>query len=147
MSRYPNPQFARPDLLLLDGEWEFRFDDAATYWRRDFSKTGELKKTIRVPFPPEAPLSGIEDKDFHCCLWYAKDFTLPQSFEGRSVLLRFGAVDYHAKVYLNGTEVGEHFGGYSSFSFEQTIVQIGNRVITDAVEKQQNANGYKFATT
>ena len=30
---------------------------------------------------------------------------------------------------------------------EQTIVQIGNRVITDAVEKQQNANGYKFATT
>ena len=29
---------------------------------------------------------------------------------------------------------------------EQTIVQIGNRVITDAVEKQHNANGYKFAT-
>ena len=30
---------------------------------------------------------------------------------------------------------------------EQTIVQVGGRTITDAVTKQQNANGYKFATT
>ena len=30
---------------------------------------------------------------------------------------------------------------------EQTIVQIGNREIKQAVERQQNANGYKFATT
>ena len=30
---------------------------------------------------------------------------------------------------------------------EQTIVEIGGRRITDAVEKQQSANGYKFATT
>lgn len=30
---------------------------------------------------------------------------------------------------------------------EQTIVQIGGRTITDAVERQQSANGYKFATT
>ncbi|MBE6690785.1 MAG: beta-galactosidase [Ruminococcaceae bacterium] len=120
MIHYPNPQFARPDTLLLDGEWEFRFDDAAAYWRRDFSKADALKNTIRVPFPPEAPLSGIGDKDFHHCLWYAKSFTLPESFVGRRVLLRFGAVDYHAKVYVNGTEIGEHFGGYSSFCFDIT---------------------------
>lgn len=121
MNNYPNPQFARPDFLLLDGEWEFRFDDAAHYWRRDFSKRADkLKSTIRVPFPPEAPLSGIGDKDFHHCLWYAKDFTLPESFAGRRILLRFGAVDYHARVYINGTEVGEHFGGYSPFSFDIT---------------------------
>lgn len=121
MKYYPNPQFARPDFLLLDGEWEFQFDDAATYWRRDRSKSDQpLKNTIRVPFPPEAPLSGVEDKDFHGCLWYAKDFTLPENFAGHSVLLRFGAIDYHAKVYLNGTEIGEHFGGYSSFCFDIT---------------------------
>ena len=30
---------------------------------------------------------------------------------------------------------------------EQTIVQIGNREIKQVVERQQNANGYKFATT
>ena len=30
---------------------------------------------------------------------------------------------------------------------EQTTVQVGNRVITDAVTTQQNANGYRFTTT
>lgn len=120
MSKHPNPQFARPDFLVLDGEWEFRFDDAATYWRRDFSQTDQLKATIRVPFPPEAPLSGMEDKDFHPCLWYAKNITLPESFAGRNVLLHFGAVDYHAKVFVNGAPVGEHFGGYSPFCFDIT---------------------------
>lgn len=30
---------------------------------------------------------------------------------------------------------------------EQTIVQVGNRTITDAVTTQQRANGYRFATT
>ena len=121
MLHHPNPQFARPDFLLLDGEWEFRFDDAATYWRRDFSKIDQpLKTAIRVPFCPESKLSGIEDKDFHPCLWYAKNFTLPNGFAGKRVLLRFGAVDYHAKVFVNGTEVGEHFGGYSPFCFDVT---------------------------
>lgn len=28
---------------------------------------------------------------------------------------------------------------------EQTIVQVGDRTITDAVERQQKANGFKFA--
>lgn len=30
---------------------------------------------------------------------------------------------------------------------EQTLVQVGNRVVTDAVVTQQKANGYKFVTT
>lgn len=120
MINHPNPQFARPDYLLLNGEWEFQFSDAAFYWQKDLSKKDALKDHIQVPFPPEAKLSGIEDKDFHFCLWYAKEFTLPESFADRHVLLHFGAVDYHAKVYVNGTEVGEHFGGYSPFCFDIT---------------------------
>lgn len=121
MNCYPNPQFVRPDVLMLDGKWEFRFDDAATYWRRDFSKNDQgLKDTIHVPFCPESKLSSIEDKDLHPCMWYAKEFTLPESFAGKHVLLRFGAVDYHARVFVNGVKVGEHFGGYTPFCFDIT---------------------------
>ena len=120
MMQHPNPQFARPDYLLLNGEWEFQIDNAAHYWATDRSKKEKLTQTIRVPFPPESKLSGVENKDFHFRLWYAKEFTLPKHFDGRQILLRFGAVDYHAKVFVNGVEVGEHFGGYSPFFFDIT---------------------------
>ena len=42
------------------------------------------------------------------------------------VLLHFGAVDYDARVWINGTEVGRHKGGYTSFTFDITAyVQAG----------------------
>ena len=38
----------------------------------------------------------------------------------KRVFLHFGAVDYKAVVYINGVKVGQHKGGYVSFSFEIT---------------------------
>ena len=120
MKMHPNPQFARPNYLLLNGEWEFEINNAATYWRKSKVDAPALKGSIRVPFCPESKLSGVENKDFHFLLWYAKEFELPTTFTGRRVLLHFGAADYHATVYVNGACVGEHFGGYSPFSFDIT---------------------------
>ncbi|MBQ8357552.1 MAG: beta-galactosidase [Clostridia bacterium] len=120
MMQHPNPQFARPAFLLLDGEWEFQIDNAATYWKRPLEQKPSLKGSIRVPFCPESKLSGVENKDFNLRLWYAKEFDLPQDFAGKRILLRFGASDYHTTVFVNGVQVGEHFGGYSPFFFDVT---------------------------
>ena len=129
-SNHPNPQFARPDYLLLNGEWEFEIDNAAQYWKRNKEQQEHLKQGITVPFAPESPLSGIGDKEMNFRLWYAKEFTLPEAFLGRNVLLHFGAVDYHARVFVNGTFVGEHFGGYTPFSFDITEhLQENNRIV------------------
>ena len=51
-SNHPNPQFARPDYLLLNGEWEFEIDNAAQYWKRNKSQQEHLKQSITVPFAP-----------------------------------------------------------------------------------------------
>ena len=129
----PNPQFRRPDTLLLDGEWEFEYDDAAHYWKRSRAEKPELSRRIRVPFAPESALSGIGERDIHCRSWYARSFTLPERFRGRRVRLFFGAVDYHATVYVNGKLVGEHFGGYTPFSFDVTDVLLEtNRIVVCA---------------
>ena len=46
-------------------------------------------------------------------------------------MLRFGAVDYHATVWLGEIKVGEHEGGYTPFSFDITdLVRAGHRTIT-----------------
>ena len=53
-------------------------------------------------------------------LWYKRDFTVPPSWQGQRVLLHFGAVDWQCEVFLNGEKVGEHEGGYDSFSLDLT---------------------------
>ncbi|MFY9114204.1 MAG: sugar-binding domain-containing protein, partial [Dethiobacteria bacterium] len=53
-------------------------------------------------------------------LWYLKRFALPSEMKDRPTLINFGAVDYHARCWINGNFIGEHRGGYTSFSFDIT---------------------------
>lgn len=50
--------------------------------------------------------------------WYRKTFTLPEADAGKSVVLNFDGVYSDAYVYVNGTLVGEHHYGYTSFAFD-----------------------------
>ncbi|MEP4534615.1 MAG: glycoside hydrolase family 2 TIM barrel-domain containing protein [Cyclobacteriaceae bacterium] len=51
-------------------------------------------------------------------VWYKKSFFYSKS--DNRTFLYFGAVNYDAKVYLNGKKLGEHQGGFSPFNFEVT---------------------------
>ncbi len=74
-------------------------------------------------------------------VWFRKKFDFKVT-DGR-VFLWFGAVNYDAKVYLNGRKVGEHIGGYTAFNFDVTdalvegennlIVKVDNKRAVDAV--------------
>lgn len=86
---------------------------------------------INVPFCPESKLSGIEHKDFILGVWYQKKIELTAEQCKQRIVLHFGAVDYSAQVYINGTEIGSHKGGYVSFCFEiSDYVQAGENTIT-----------------
>jgi hypothetical protein len=50
--------------------------------------------------------------------WYERGFDVPPA-RGR-ILLRFGAVDYFATVWVNGRIAGEHEGGYLPFALDVT---------------------------
>ena len=52
--------------------------------------------------------------------WYRKTFTMPEDAEGKTVLLNFDGVYMNATVYVNGTELGTHNYGYTSFAFDIT---------------------------
>ena len=95
-----------------------------------------LSGTIRVPFCPESRLSGVGHLDFMQAVWYRKRLTLPRGWNGKRVLLHFGAVDYEATVWVNGVEVGRHRGGYVQFSFDIThALKSGkNEIVLRAVD-------------
>ena len=51
---------------------------------------------------------------------YSREFVVNSDWKGKRIRLVFEAVDYEAKVIVNGQEVGSHQGGYDSFSFDIT---------------------------
>ena len=52
-------------------------------------------------------------------IWYKKSFDYKKNDNNR-VFVYFGAVNYEAKVYLNGGYLGEHTGGFTPFNFDVT---------------------------
>ena len=98
---YPRPQMRRNDYMLLREGWLLN------------------GLPIRMPFPPQAPLSAYEGP-IGDILVYETHFVLPESWKNMRILLHFEAVDQTAEVSVNGRVVGTHEGGYLRFTFDIT---------------------------
>ena len=134
-AEHPNPQFYRESWRNLNGTWDFEFDFGASGRDRRLYQAEALSQKIEVPFCPESSLSGIGYKDFIPAVWYRRNFSLSENELAGRVLLHFGAVDYLSYVYVNGTLVGTHKGGYSSFSFDITdYCRVGDNALTVCAE-------------
>ena len=118
---FPNPQFERKEWVNLNGSWRFAFDDGNAGLREAwYGGAKRFDRSIVVPFAFESQKSGIGETAFHPVVWYQREVTAPAAWKGRRVLLKFGAVDYHATVWLNGQKLGEHEGGSTPFAFDVT---------------------------
>ncbi len=122
---HPRPQFYRAAWQSLNGTWGFALDPGNSGLNRGWPKDASHFTTrITVPFCPESALSGIENRDFMNPVWYQREFEVPnewrEAHQDARVLLHFGAVDWHCRVWVNGKEVGEHCGGGTSFALDIT---------------------------
>jgi len=132
---HPDPRLQRAAWQSLNGPWRFTFDPGlvgeqerwyqgaargtrASDSGRDQAEAGRL--TINVPFPWESPLSGVARPDYKGAGWYERDFTVPADWQGLSPFLNFGAVDWLARVWINGRLVAENENGYLPFSIDLT---------------------------
>ncbi len=138
---YPRPQLARNEWRNLNGKWAFAFDDSdigeSEEWQAKFP---ENHRDIVVPFTYETKLSGIQEVGHHENVWYSRIVNLESSeLDGKCLLLHFEGSDFRTLVWVNGTYVGDHRGGYSRFSFDITkYVEAGGNVITVKVEDSKN---------
>ena len=120
---YPRPQLRREEWYSLNGSWEFALDPEGVW---SSPADVEWAGHILVPFAPEAPLSGVGHTGFFRACWYRKRCELPPRDPRERWSLIFGAVDWHATVWINGICVGEHTGGYTPFSFDITHLVSGS---------------------
>ena len=139
LPEYPRPNLKRNSYFNLNGKWDYCINQS--------KETSEYEGEILVPYSPETLLSGVQKKvapgDY---LHYRKVFTLPEGFVKERVLLHFGSVDQECEVYINKQRLGEHKGGYSSFSFDVTDYLVdGDNILTlvvrDGTEKTPHARG------
>ena len=132
---YPQPQFQREKWLNLNGRWEFEFDDSNVGLQENWAAgTRKFSRTITVPFAFESAKSGIGDTSFHPWVWYRRSFNIPADWKGQRILMHFGAVDYRAKVWVNGKAAGEHEGGNVPIRLDITdfLAAAGNTVTVRA---------------
>lgn len=128
---YPRPLLTRNDWINLEGWWDFAFDDSNVglndKW--EFIFPNDSKK-IKVPFSYHTYESGIYDTSYHPYMWYKKSVSITRKEEER-IILHFEAVDYYSIVYVNGTKVGNHKGGYNRFSFDITeyVINGDNNIV------------------
>ncbi len=110
----------------LSGFWDFRFDPAgegdSARWHLGFSPT----EIIAVPASWNDQFADW--RDYTGVAWYQTTFDLPWSWAGQRLYLRFNAVSYLARVWLNGHLLGSHEGGHLPFAFD----------ITDVVHEEGN---------
>ena len=122
---HPEPRFVREHWHNLNGQWDFVFDPKLIgeqeYWYTGPKRhTGKPEKnlSITVPFPWESKLSGVERPDYKGAAWYEREFTVPAAWDGLVPYLNFEAVDWNARVWINGQFAAEHEGGYLPFSVD-----------------------------
>jgi hypothetical protein len=112
---YPRPQLVRKEWVNLNGLWQYAIT------ARDAEKPAKWDGDILVPFCVESALSGVGKKVTpEQALWYRRTFKKPELKDKGRLLLHFGAVDWQATVWVNGTKLGEHQGGFDPFTFDVT---------------------------
>ncbi|MDR6784991.1 hypothetical protein ABIE26_003689 [Pedobacter africanus] len=117
LKEYPRPQMERNNWVNLNGLWDYAITDNGA------ARPSRFDGRILVPYPIESALSGVKKALLPSQnLWYKRLFTRPALKTGEKVKLNFGAVDYEATVFVNGTQAGKHEGGYTAFSFDITAL-------------------------
>ena len=81
----------------------------------------DMRQAPKVSLPASWDAHAPEMRHYEGLVWYERGFEAEIADDERA-FLRFGAVNYHARVYLNGEMVCEHEGGFTPFACEVTDI-------------------------
>ena len=111
-----------PVSIPLSGEWYFSIDkdgDGEGQGWADPNFDDSAWTTMQVPHTWNVMPEYSEYEGF---AWYRRTFTVPPKSQNAHLRLRFEAVFYLSRIWLNGEYLGEHEGGYTPFEFDVTSI-------------------------
>ena len=137
----------RPTTISLDGKWNFIADPTGSLAIQDIASAKNVR-TISVPGSWQSEFADL--RDYAGVGWYWRSIQVNGLAPAQAAILKFGAVDYRALVYVNNQQVGSHDGGYVPFELDVTSLlhagenQIAVRVV-DPGAKPNQVEGIKYA--
>ena len=104
----------------LSGFWDFCFDSEQVGESQGWSSGFDHGCPIAVPASWNEQFE--DGRDYLGLSWYQTYFDSPWDWQDKRIFVRFGSVNYLAKVWLNGTYLGEHEGRHLPFEFDITAL-------------------------
>ena len=73
-------------------------------------------------------------------VWFEREFEWHPDLDRSRTILYFGAVNYDAYVYVNGSLAGHHVGGFTPFNFDVTdLMRDGYNFVVVKVDNKRHA--------
>ena len=146
------------DVTSLNGDWNYIIDvqEEGYYdYRMNVTRWGFFQNAkprrpeelIEYDFDKAATMKVPGDWNtqderlffYEGTVWFKRSFNWTKA-EGRRTLLYFGAINYEAHVYVNGTKVGSHVGGFTPFNFDITNqLREGDNFVIVKVDNKRHA--------
>jgi beta-glucuronidase len=131
-----------PVSIPLSGEWRFSIDKDQVGEKEGWANAGFEDSSWATVSVPHTWNDMPDYSQYEGLAWYRRSFSVPAASLDAYLRLRFEAVFYLARVWLNGQYLGLHEGGYTPFEFDVTsIVNPGEKnVIAIQVDNLRTTN-------
>ena len=108
----------------------------------DYSKGFDKAEGVRIPHNPSTlPLHYSSPSNYEMVSGYKKTIVLEEEDLDKRIFLRFDGVAHIATLYFNGKEIGTHYSGYTSFTYEVTkYIKKGDNEVILKVDSRESSN-------
>jgi hypothetical protein len=124
-------------IVNINRDWKFKLGDypgaeAATYTDAGWDPIN-LPHSFSMPY--------FQSKDFYVGYgWYRKHLDIQPQWASKRIYLEFDGAFQDAEVYVNGTKIGEHKGGFTGFTMDITPqVHPGDNLLAVRLNNNWNA--------
>lgn len=114
---------AQRDTIALNDNWQFKLDKTSVGINEKwFTSPLTISRTVSVPHTWNVEK---ETENYYGWAWYQKTIDVPAAWNKKNVVLRFGAINHTAKIYINGVQVAEQLGD----GFNPLFVSLNGKMI------------------
>ena len=119
---YPRPEFVRPRIMLLDGEWERTNKPISA----EEAANAEFEYRFRAPFSP----GSVPREEMAAAVWLRRRFVLQPFDASGTVILNFNGISGAYSVFLNGSLLFSSEGAHSNHIDVSSLALAGENVLT-----------------